>query len=159
MPEITPTGKAIDQEYKAAQKHFADVLESFIDQWPSMNQFVKDVEANCHGLRWIHSSQSNITSDNTRESAVAALRSQQDKDLGPKFFKALAIHNQKVLEQGKRVAILTQDGEPPTAAELWSSCYGEGPYVCLPLQATDLQVIEMRKRIDQLQAQLEELTR
>ena len=63
-PEITPTGKAIDSEYKAAQKHFADVLESFIDQWPSMNQFLKDDEANCHGLRWIHSSQSNITSDN-----------------------------------------------------------------------------------------------
>ena len=159
MPEISPTGQAIDSEYKSAQKHFADVLESFIDQWPSMNQFIKEAEVNCHGLRWLHQSQSNITSKNPRESAVAALRSDQDKDLGPKFFKALAMHNQKVSEQGKRVAIFTQDGELPTAADLWSSCYDEGPYVVVPLKETDLQVIEMRKRIDQLQAQLEELSR
>ena len=64
-----------------------------------------------------------------------------------------------LLEDGSKYdAIRMQDGSVPTASELWASCYGEGPWMLLPIEPRDMKLIEMQQRIEQLQAQLEKLS-
>lgn len=157
MTGSTLNGQALIQEYESAQKHFGEILKRYIQQWPSGNQFRLDVERNFHGISWLHLSQCNTASEHKNESACFALMSDGDKDLGPKFWKALAGHNQVVAEKGQYAAIRMQDGSVPTASELWASCYGEGPWMILPIEPRDMKLIEMQQRIEQLQAQLEEL--